>query len=144
MNMYRKGINTKMVFRKDLEDVLVEFQKSCMPQDTTVGIIETFLDITDAEYVCVQMIWEKALNNEKGKPKQYESREITNIMRLEFADQWEEVSSHRFKNEGYGMQIAWKRAKPKEEFVEVENADDIPFLHVTLDDTESNDEQEEK
>ena len=42
------------------------------------------------------------------------------------------------------MQIAWKRAKPKEEFVEVENADDIPFLHVTLDDTESNDEQEEK
>ena len=70
MNMYRKGINTKMVFRKDLEDVLVEFQKSCMPQDTTVGIIEAFLDITDAEYVCVQMIWEKALNNEKGKPKQ--------------------------------------------------------------------------
>ena len=95
-------------------------------------------------FLCVQMIWEKALNNEKGKPKQYESREITNIMRLEFADQWEEVSSHRFKNEGYGMQIAWKRAKPKEEFVEVENADDIPFLHVTLDDTESNDEQEEK
>ena len=144
MNMYRKGINTKLVFRKDLEDVLVEFQKSCMPQDTMVGIIEAFLDITDAEYVCVQMIWEKALNNEKGKPKQYESREITSIMRLEFADQWEEVSSHRFKTEGYGTQIAWRRVKPKEEFVEVEDADDIPFLQVTLDDTESNDEQDEE
>lgn len=145
MNMYHKGINTKLVFRKDLEDVLVEFQKNCMPQDTMVGIIEAFLDVTDAEYVCVQMIWEKALNNEKGKPKQYESREITSVMRLEFADQWEEVSSHRFKSEGYGTQMAWRRIEPKkEEFVEVENTDDIPFLQITMDDTESNNEQEEE
>ena len=145
MNMYHKGINTKLVFRKDLEDVLVEFQKNCMPQDTMVGIIEAFLDVTDAEYVCVQMIWEKALNNEKGKPKQYESREITSVMRLEFANQWEEVSSHRFKAEGYGTQMAWRRIKPKkEEFVEIENTEDIPFLQMTMDETESNNEQEEE
>ena len=67
-----------------------------MPQDTLVGIIEMFLEMTDEEFVCVQMIYERALHHENCKPKQYESREITSIMRLKFAEQWEEVKSHRF------------------------------------------------
>ena len=62
-----------------------------MPQDTLVGIIEMFLEMTDEEFVCVQMIYERALHHENCKPKQYESREITSIMRLKFAEQWEEV-----------------------------------------------------
>ena len=49
MNMYKKGINTKHVFNKDLEKELIEFQKECMPQDTLVGIIEMFLEMTDEE-----------------------------------------------------------------------------------------------
>ena len=72
-----------------------------MPQDTLVGIIEMFLEMTDEEFVCVQMIYERALHHENCKPKQYESREITSIMRLKFAEQWEEVKSHRFIKEGY-------------------------------------------
>ena len=109
MNMYKKGINTKLVFNKELEKELIEFQKECMPQDTIVGIIEMFLEMTDEEFVCVQMIYERALHHENCKPKQYESREITSIMRLKFAEQWEEVKSHRFIKEGYGTQLAWKR-----------------------------------
>ena len=111
--MYKKGINTKLVFNKELEKELIEFQKECMPQDTLVGIIEMFLEMTDEEFVCVQMIYERALHHENCKPKQYESREITSIMRLKFAEQWEEVKSHRFIKEGYGTQLAWKRKKSK-------------------------------
>ena len=71
MNMYKKGINTKLVFNKKLEKELIEFQKECMPQDTLVGIIEMFLEMTDEEFVCVQMIYERALHHENCKPKQY-------------------------------------------------------------------------
>ena len=35
-----------------------------MPQDTLVGIIEMFLEMTDEEFVCVQMIYERALPHE--------------------------------------------------------------------------------
>lgn len=70
MNMYKKGINTKLVFNKKLEKELIEFQKECMPQDTLVGIIEMFLEMTDEEFVCVQMIYERALHHENCKPKQ--------------------------------------------------------------------------
>ena len=52
MSMYKKGINTKLVFNKELEKELIEFQKECMPQDTLVGIIEMFLEMTDEEFVC--------------------------------------------------------------------------------------------
>ena len=66
MNMYKKGINTKLVFNKKLEKELIEFQKECMPQDTLVGIIEMFLEMTDEEFVCVQMIYERALHHENS------------------------------------------------------------------------------
>ncbi|MFR3835902.1 MAG: VapE domain-containing protein [Eubacterium sp.] len=76
MNMYKKGINTKLVFNKDLEKKLIEFQKECMPQDTLVGIIEMFLEMTDEEFVCVQMIYERALHHETA------SQNSTNPERL--------------------------------------------------------------
>lgn len=131
MNMYKKGINTRLVFNKELEKELIEFQKECMPQDTLVGIIEMFLEMTDEEFVCVQMIYERALHHENCKPKQYESREITSIMRLKFAEQWEEVKSHGFIKEGYGTQLAWKRKESKG-FEKIERDEDIPFKQETL------------
>ena len=139
MSMYKKGIDTKLVFNKDLEKKLIEFQKECMPQDTLVGIIEMFLEMTDEEFVCVQMIYERALHHENCKPKQYESREITSIMRLKFAEQWEEVKSQRFIKEGYGTQLAWKRKESKG-FEKIERDEDIPFKQETLENlkTESN------
>lgn len=139
MSMYKKGIDTKLVFNKDLEKKLIEFQKECMPQDTLVGIIEMFLEMTDEEFVCVQMIYERALHHENCKPKQYESREITSIMRLKFAEQWKEVKSHRFIKEGYGTQLAWKRKESKG-FEKIERDEDIPFKQETLENlkTESN------
>ncbi len=145
MNMYKKGINTKLVFNKKLEKELIEFQKECMPQDTLVGIIEMFLEMTDEEFVCVQMIYERALHHENCKPKQYESREITSIMRLKFAEQWEEVKSHRFIKEGYGTQLAWKRKKSKG-FEKIEKNEDIPFKQETLENlkTESDEMAEKK
>lgn len=131
MSMYKKGIDTELVFNKELEKELIEFQKGCMPQDTLVGIIEMFLEMTDEEFVCVQMIYERALHHENCKPKQYESREITSIMRLKFDEQWEEVKSHRFIKEGYGTQLAWKRKESKG-FEKIEKDEDISFKQETL------------
>ena len=42
MNMYKKGINTRLVFNKELKKELIEFQKECMPQDTLGASLRCF------------------------------------------------------------------------------------------------------
>lgn len=116
MYMYRVGQNTKLVFNKELTEELIEMQKNCMPEDTKVGIIGNFLETTKENYVCSSMIYELAFHHENEEPKTYESKEIGSIMRNEYSDDWEPISSHRF--EKYGTQRGWKR-KNLNKFMEV-------------------------
>ena len=67
-------------------------------EDTKVGIIGNFLETTDEDYVCSSMIYELAFHHENEEPKPYESKEIGSIMRNEFSNDWEQISSHRFEN----------------------------------------------
>ena len=124
MDMYHRGVNTKLVFNKELTEKLIEMQKNCMPEDTKVGIIGNFLETTDEDYVCSSMIYELAFHHENEEPKPYESKEIGSIMRNEFSNDWEQISSHRF--EKYGTQRGWKR-KHIDEFMEVDDNVQLPF-----------------
>ena len=124
MDMYHRGVNTKLVFNKELTEELIEMQKNCMPEDTKVGIIGNFLETTDEDYVCSSMIYELAFHHENEEPKPYESKEIGSIMRNEFSNDWEQISSHRF--EKYGTQRGWKR-KHIDEFMEVDDNVQLPF-----------------
>ena len=112
MDKFHRGVETSLVFDKRLMDELIRMQKMCMPEDTKVGMIARFLDETKEEYVCSTMIFQKAFNREDEAPKNYESREIGSIMRNEFSDEWESVSTHRF--EEYGPQRAWRRKNYEE------------------------------
>ena len=124
MDMYHRGVNTKLVFDKELKEELIEMQKNCMPEDTKVGIIGNFLETTKEDYVCSSMIYELAFHHENEEPKPYESKEIGAIMRNEFSNDWESISTHRFKK--YGTQRGWKR-KHIDEFVEVDENVQQPF-----------------
>ena len=124
MDMYHRGVNTKLVFNKELTEELIEMQKNCMPEDTKVGIIGNFLETTKEDYVCSSMIYELAFHHENEEPKPYESKEIGAIMRNEFSNDWESISTHRFKK--YGTQRGWKR-KHIDEFVEVDENVQLPF-----------------
>ena len=124
MDMYHRGVNTKLVFNKELTEELIEMQKNCMPEDTKVGIIRNFLETTKEDYVCSSMIYELAFHHKNEEPKPYESKEIGAIMRNEFSNDWESISTHRFKK--YGTQRGWKR-KHIDEFVEVDDSVQLPF-----------------
>lgn len=131
MDKFHRGVETSLVFDKRLMDELIRMQKMCMPEDTKVGMIARFLDETNEEYVCSTMIFQKAFNREDEAPKNYESREIGAIMRNEFADDWEPVSSHRF--EKYGPQRAWRRKNYQESdvdedgFMQLSDDVELPF-----------------
>lgn len=131
MDKFHRGVETSLVFDKRLMDELIRMQKMCMPEDTKVGMIARFLDETKEEYVCSTMIFQKAFNREDEAPKNYESREIGSIMRNEFSDEWESVSTHRF--EEYGPQRAWRRKnyqeadEDKDGFMQLSDDVELPF-----------------
>lgn len=128
MDKFHRGVETSLVFDKRLLNELIEMQKMCMPEDTKVGIIGKFLEDTSEEYVCSTMIFQKAFNHEGEEPKTYESREIGSIMRNEFADEWEPVSTHRFVE--YGPQRGWKRKNTKVDengFMVIPDDAELPF-----------------
>lgn len=131
MDKFYRGVETRLVFDKRLMDELIRMRKMCMPEDTKVGMIARFLDETKEEYVCSTMIFQKAFNREDEAPKNYESREIGAIMRNEFSDEWESVSTHRF--EEYGPQRAWRRKnyqeadEDKDGFMQFSDDVELPF-----------------
>ena len=131
MDKFHRGVETSLVFDKRLMDELIRMQKMCMPEDTKVGMIARFLDETKEEYVCSTMIFQKAFNREDEAPKNYESREIGSIMRNEFSDEWESVSTHRF--EEYRPQRAWRRKnyqeadEDKDGFMQLSDDVELPF-----------------
>ena len=128
MDKFHRGVETSLVFDKRLLNELIEMQKMCMPEDTKVGIIGKFLEDTSEEYVCSTMIFQKAFNHEGEEPKTYESREIGSIMRNEFVDEWEPVSTHRFVE--YGPQRGWKRKNTKVDengFMVIPDDAELPF-----------------
>lgn len=127
MEFYKNNRNYKLKLSKATEEYLKELQKSFMPEDTKVGIIQDWLDNSNVEYVCTTMIYREALGHDnKDTPKQWELREISDIMNNSIVG-WEVGPQHRFKN-GYGSQRSWKRKEDYNTgFIEVPDTD-IPFF----------------
>lgn len=65
---------------KEMEQYLKEFQKQFMPEDTKAGMIQGFLDGYSGNMVCSKMLYKEALNHPFDEPKQWEIREINDIM----------------------------------------------------------------
>lgn len=108
---YKSDSEHKLDFSRETKEYLKKLQVEFMPEDTKVGIIQSFLDETDEDYVCSRMIYKEAFNHEYDEPKQWELNEINDIMN-DCIDGFEKVSSHRFKE--HGIQRAWKRTKPRD------------------------------
>ena len=128
MVLYRQG-NVFLGFTKEIEEEAKRLQKEFMPEDTNAGIIQAFLDDYDDEYVCTRILFDEALHR-TGEMKQWESKEIANIMNNAI-EGWKPHGTHRFGKE-YGIQRSWKRMedsvkKDKDGFMEVPEQLEIPF-----------------
>ena len=123
MELYRNGFHELKLSRKT-EEYLKEMQKDFMPEDAKVGVIQLWLDELAEDYVCSIMIYKEAFSHEYDTPKDWELKEINNVMNHSIVG-WEKISSHRFA--GYGTQRGWRRVAGKNEFQKLPEDAVIPF-----------------
>ena len=123
MELYRNGFHELKLSGKT-EEYLKEMQKDFMPEDAKVGIIQNWLDELAEDYVCSIMIYKEAFSHEYDTPKEWELKEINNVMNHSIVG-WEKISSHRFA--GYGTQRGWRRVAGKNEFQNLPEDVVIPF-----------------
>ena len=97
----------KLTLSKDMNMELKELQKQFMPEDTKAGLIQSFLDNYNGTQVCSKLIYAEALNHPFDEPKQWEIREINEIMNNSI-EGWTPFSNPRIFAK-YGRQRGWER-----------------------------------
>jgi predicted P-loop ATPase len=123
MAQYRSGSHA-LALTQETRAYLKELQKEFMPEDAKVGAIQQWLDGLSDDYVCSTMIYKEAFSHEYDNPKDWELKEINNIMNNSIFG-WEKVSSHRFAR--YGTQRGWCRTGNKDGFRKLTEASETPF-----------------
>ncbi len=127
MHLYLQG-NIKMKLPRHIEKDLAKYQQAFMAEDTWTGLIQDWLEKSAKEIVCVQQIYNEALNM-IGKPSARDSREIGEIMN-NMMEEWEAYPNPR-NIPGYGKQRGWLHK------VETETGNTAStFLQLELTDTE--------
>ena len=100
----------RLTLSKEMGNELREMQRQFMPEDTKAGLIQTYLDNYDGDQVCSKQIYAEALNHPYDEPKQWEIREINEIMNNTI-EGWTPFPNPR--NFGkYGKQRGWERTPP--------------------------------
>ena len=99
----------KLTFSPEMVRYLKEHQKDFMPEDTKAGMIQAFLDSYAGDTVCSKQLYKEALNHAFDEPKQWEIREINEIMN-QCVTGWTYFSNPR-SFAGYGRQKGWERER---------------------------------
>ena len=107
MTIYQSG-SFRLTLSKEMNKKLKELQKQFMPEDTKAGLIQSFLDNYNGTQVCSKLIYAEALNHPYDEPKQWEIREINEIMNNSI-EGWTAFSNPRIFAK-YGRQRGWERA----------------------------------
>ena len=119
-----------------MQRYLKEHQRDFMPEDTKAGMIQAYLDKCTGSMVCSKQLYKEALNHAFDEPKQWEIREINEIMN-QCIDRWRYFPNPRMFSE-YGRQKGWERENPATDsgnpsektmdgFVEVTEQMELPF-----------------
>ena len=135
MTIYRAG-GWKLTFSPEMVRYLKEHQKDFMSEDTKAGMIQAFLDSYTGDTVCSKQLYKEALNHAFDEPKQWEIREINEIMN-QCVTGWTYFSNPR-SFAGYGRQKGWERerdatdsgkhaAEIPDGFVEITEQIEMPF-----------------
>ena len=106
MALYRAG-RWKLTFSTELVRYLKDHQRDFMPEDTKAGMILAYLDRCTGDAVCSKQLYREALNHPFDEPKQWEIREINEIMN-QCVTGWSYFSNPRMFPQ-YGRQKGWER-----------------------------------
>ena len=134
MEIYRSG--RFLAFSPAMQRYLKEHQRDFMPEDTKAGMIQAYLDKYTGSMVCSKQLYKEALNHAFDEPKQWEIREINEIMN-QCISGWRYFPNPRMFSE-YGRQRAGsvktrqrtpatRLKKTMDGFVEVTEQMELPF-----------------
>lgn len=112
MAVYRGG-GFKLSFTPKMAQHLKERQREFMPEDTKAGMIQAYLDHFTGGAVCSKQLYKEALNHAFDEPKQWEIREVNDIMNHCITG-WRYFPNPRIFD-GYGRQKGWEREAPATE-----------------------------
>ena len=98
----------RLTLSKEMNTELKVLQRQFMPEDTKAGLIQSFLDNYSGTQVCSKLIDTEALNHSFDEPKQWEIREINEIMNNSI-EGWTAFSNPRIFAR-YGRQRGWEGA----------------------------------
>ena len=79
MTTYKSG-DFKLSFTPEMIQYLKEHQRDFMPEDTKAGMIQAYLDRYTGSAVCSKQLFKEAMNHPFDEPKQWEIREVNDIM----------------------------------------------------------------
>ena len=108
MTIYRSG-KYKLSLSPEMQKNLAVLQQHFMPEDTKVGVIQGFLDGFCGDIVCSKQLYSEALKQGLNEPKQWEIREINDIMNNS-VEGWRAFTNPRYFVD-YGRQKGWERIK---------------------------------
>jgi predicted P-loop ATPase len=114
MEIYRSG-NFSLDLSPEMEAEAERLRREFMPEDPKAGMIQAFLDSYTGKHVCTQLLYKDALKNEFQKPKDWELKEIGDIMNNSIVG-WEKCSNQRYPE--FGSQRSWRRILKEEPVVE--------------------------
>ena len=126
MEIYRSG-NYSLTFPKELDNDVRKMQADYMPDDSTFGVIQNYLDTFNGEYVCAIQIYEEAFKLTYDPQKRSVLQPINNVMNQGMPGWDSKAVTHKFKE--YGAQRAWHRKKGDDNggFYPVSKDEDVPF-----------------
>ena len=109
MEIYRSG-NFRLRFSPAMNAYLKAHQKDFMPEDTKAGQILDYLERYCGSIVCSKQRYKEALGHDYDEPKQWELREINDIMNNAVTG-WRAFSNPRYFPEPYRRQKGWERIR---------------------------------
>ena len=110
MEIYRSG-NFELRFSPAVNEYLKVHQRDFMPEDTKAGQIIEYLEKCSDNMVCSKQLFREALGHSFDEPKQWEIREINEIMNNSVTG-WRAFSNPRYFRSPYGRQKGWERIQP--------------------------------
>ena len=110
MAIYRSG-DFKLRFSPTMNEYLKAHQREFMPEDTKAGQILDYLESYTGNAVCSKQLYREALGHEYDEPKQWELREINDIMN-NVVKGWKSFSNPRHFPKPYLRQKGWERELP--------------------------------
>ena len=133
MEIWRSG-KTRLKLSPEIEAEVRQRQRQFMQEDVDSGLILAFMQDYTGDKVCSKQLFREALHNEFAQPQRWQTNEINDIMNQLIREGsltgWRYFDKpRRFTGTDYGSQKGWERVSTGNDFEDLPDDMDNPFLN---------------